>query len=84
MKGKAQAEREMDALVKEKWGLLPEDESPVKTEMQELRQRIEDALTKARATNALEVGEMARCVQAGGIAMLKVILDQIDEIAEGK
>ena len=87
--GKAQAEQEMDALVKELWGLVPADEAPAETDIQKLRQRIVEALARARAAKpatgmGLEGRLQMQGIQAGSIVMLETVRDWIDEIVEGK
>lgn len=57
----------------------------MKTEMQKLRQRITDALARARAAKpatgmGLEGRLQMQGVQAGSAAMLEMVLDWIDEI----
>ena len=84
----AQQEQEMDALVKELYGLVPE--TPVKTEMQKLRQKVVDALARAQVAKPaigmdLEGRRTMQGIQVGSISMLEVVLEWIDEIAaEGK
>ena len=85
---KAQAERELDAPVKELWGRVPEGEILAQSEMERLRQRVADASTNARAAKPaigmdLEGRLIMQGVQAGSISMLEIVLDWIDEIKEG-
>jgi len=61
----------------------------LQTEMQQLRQKVADALARTRATNAAtgmsyEGRLTMQGVQAGSISMLEVVLDWIDEIVEGE